>query len=76
MSVDVDAAVSIGGESASDSAGTDRSNGVYGIGGEFTLSRNFGIRLGWDRYAEVGSDDLAGDVDIDLFSLGLRYNFN
>ena len=76
MSVDVDATVSLGGESASDSAGTDRSNGVYGIGGEFSLSRNFGIRLGWDRYAEVGSDDLAGDVDIDLISLGLRYNFN
>ena len=31
---------------------------------------------GWDRYAEVGSEDQAGEVDIDLISLGLRYNFN
>lgn len=76
MSVDADVSVSIDGESASDSASTDRSNMVYGIGGEFSFGERFGVRLGWDRYAEVGSDDLAGEVDIDLFSLGLRYNFN
>ena len=55
--------VSIDGESASDSASTDRSNMVYGIGGEFSFDQRFGVRLGWDRYAEVGSDDLAGEVD-------------
>jgi OOP family OmpA-OmpF porin len=74
--VDADASVSIDGESASDSASTDRSNMVYGIGGEFSFSQRFGVRLSWDRYAEVGSDDLAGEVDIDLISLGLRYNFD
>ena len=76
MSVDADATVAFDGESASESAGTDRSNGVYGIGGEFSFNRKFGIRLSWDRYAEVGSEELTGDVDIDLFSLGLRYNFD
>jgi OmpA-OmpF porin, OOP family len=76
MSVDADVSVSIDGESASDSASTDRSNMVYGIGGEFSFSQRFGVRLSWDRYAEVGSDDLAGEVDIDLISLGLRYNFD
>jgi len=76
MSVDADVSVSIDGESASDSASTDRSNMVYGIGGEFSFGERFGVRLGWDRYAEVGSDDLAGEVDIDLISLGLRYNFD
>lgn len=76
MSVDADVDVTIDGETASDSAGTDRSNLVYGVGGEFSFNRKFGVRLGWDRYAEVGSDELAGEVDIDLISLGLRYNFN
>ena len=76
MSVDADVSVSIDGESASDSASTDRSNMVYGIGGEFSFSQRFGVRLSWDRYAEVGSDELAGEVDIDLISLGLRYNFD
>ena len=76
MSVDADVTVALDGESASQSAGTDRSNMMYGVGGEFSFNRKFGIRLGWDRYAEVGSEDLTGDVDIDLFSLGLRYNFD
>ena len=76
MSVDADATVSIDGESASDSVSTDRSNMMYGIGGEFSFNQRFGVRLGWDRYAEVGSEDQAGEVDIDLISLGLRYNFD
>ena len=76
MSVDADATVSIDGESASDGVSTDRSNMVYGIGGEFSFNRRFGVRLGWDRYADVGSEDQAGEVDIDLISLGLRFNFD
>jgi OOP family OmpA-OmpF porin len=76
MSVDADATVSIDDVSATDSVSTDRSNLMYGIGGEFSFNRRFGVRLGWDRYAEVGSDDQAGEVDIDLISLGLRYNFD
>jgi OOP family OmpA-OmpF porin len=76
MSVDADATVSIDGESTADSVSTDRSNLMYGIGGEFSFNRRFGVRLGWDRYAEVGSEDQAGEVDIDLISLGLRFNFD
>ncbi|MGH8242301.1 MAG: outer membrane beta-barrel protein [Steroidobacteraceae bacterium] len=76
MSVDADLDVTIDGQSATDSASTDRSNMVYGIGGEFSFNRRFGVRLGWDRYAEVGSEDITGEVDVDLISLGLRYNFD
>lgn len=76
MSVDADAAFSLDGESASAGDSTDRSNLVYGIGGEFSFNRRFGIRLGWDRYAEVGSDDVGIEVDIDMISLGLRFNFD
>jgi hypothetical protein len=61
-------------DSASDS--TQRSNGVYGLGGEYSFSRNFAVRLEWDRYADVGSEDIIGEADIDLFSLAIRYNFN
>ena len=38
MSVDADATVSIDGESASDGVSTDRSNLMYGIGGEFSFN--------------------------------------
>ena len=49
---------------------------MYGLGGEFSFSGRFGVRLEWNRYAEVGSEDLTGDTDIELISLGLRYNFD
>lgn len=40
------------------------------------MSNRFGIRLEWNRYASVGSEDITGDTDIDLISIGLRYNFD
>lgn len=76
MSVDADLTVSLDDEAVTDNASTDRSNLMYGVGGEFSFNERFGVRLGWDRYANVGSDDQAGEVDIDMISLGLRYNFD
>ena len=76
MSVDADVDVTIDGVPAADSASTDRSNLMYGVGGEYLFNERFGVRLGWDRYAEVGSEDLTGDTDYDLVTLGLRYNFD
>jgi len=76
MSVDADVDLTLDGVSESDSASTDRSNLMYGVGGEFLFNPRFGVRLGWDRYAEVGSEDLTGDTDYDLITLGLRYNFD
>lgn len=76
MNVEADLRVTIDGEAATDSVSTQRSNGVYGIGGEFSFNERFAVRLEWDRYADVGSEDLTGDVDIDFISLGLRYNFD
>jgi OOP family OmpA-OmpF porin len=66
----------IDGVPASASDSTQRSNGVYGLGGEYSFNRNFAVRLEWDRYADVGSEEIIGESDIDLFSLALRYNFH
>ena len=49
---------------------------MFGAGGQFNISERFGIQLEWDRYVEVGSEDITGESDIDLFALGLRYNFD
>jgi OOP family OmpA-OmpF porin len=76
MSVDAEASVSIDGTSAADSASTDRTNMMYGAGADLSLGHRLGLRLEWNRYAEVGSEDLLGDTDIDLVSLGLRYSFD
>ena len=45
---------------------------MFGVGAEFNLSKYFAIRLGWDRYMDVGTENVTGDIDADLFSLGLR----
>jgi OOP family OmpA-OmpF porin len=76
MSVDADVAVSIDGEPAAAEASTTRSNGVYGLGVEYSMSNRFGLRLAWDRYAGVGDEELMDDIDVDLFTLAVRYNFD
>ena len=54
---------------------TNRSNVVFGAGVNYDASDRFGLQLEWDRYFDVGSEEIVGESDIDLFSLGLRYNF-
>ena len=76
MDVDGEAAATIGDVVTRDSASTTRSNFMFGAGGQFNISERFGIQLEWDRYVEVGSEDITGESDIDLFALGLRYNFD
>ncbi len=75
MNVDADIGLTLGGTPANDSASTTRSNAVYGVGVEYGIGDRFGVRVEWDRYADVGSEELAGDIDVDLITLGLRYNF-
>lgn len=45
---------------------------MFGVGAEFNLSKYFAIRLAWDRYMDVGTENVTGDIDADLFTLGLR----
>ena len=47
---------------------------TFGLGAGFQFTRNFGMRAEWQRYAEVGGDEI-GEVDIDVMSLGLLYRF-
>jgi OmpA-OmpF porin, OOP family len=54
---------------------TNRSNMVLGAGVQYDVSDRFGLSLEWDRYFDVGSEEIVGESDIDLFALGLRYYF-
>ncbi len=47
-----------------------KSDPMFGVGADFNLSKYFAIRLAWDRYLDVGTEDVTGDVDADLISLG------
>lgn len=45
-----------------------------GFGGRYDFNRNFGLRLEWQRYVDVGGETF-GDSEIDLISLGAIWKF-
>lgn len=75
MDVEGEASSTIGDVTDRISDSTTRSNLVLGAGGQYSFNDRFAVRLEWDRHFEVGSEDITGESDIDLFALGLRYNF-
>jgi OmpA-OmpF porin, OOP family len=72
--LNADGSVRITIEGSSDRAtqSSQKSDPVYGVGAEFALSKYFAIRVAWDRYMDVGTDDVTGDIDADLINLGVR----
>ncbi|MGH8203122.1 MAG: outer membrane beta-barrel protein [Steroidobacteraceae bacterium] len=54
------------------SQSSQKSDPVFGIGAEFSMTRHFTLRLAWDRYLDVGTADVSGDIDADLITLGIR----
>lgn len=72
LSADGTARVVLGGNSQQASQSSQKFDPVFGAGAEFSVTRHFAIRLAWDRYLDVGTDDVTGDIDADLITLGLR----
>ena len=48
---------------------------TYGLGVQYDVSREFGIRGEWQRYGKLGGGNLGGDFDIDVLSIGAIYRF-
>jgi len=61
-------AVAVGNASAS------RSGLLIGAGATYDFNRNVFARVGWDRYAQLGSDD-TGKGHADVYSIGVGYRF-
>jgi OOP family OmpA-OmpF porin len=56
-------------------ASSDHSTDLtFGAGVKYAFTPNIGARLEWQRYQKVGGDN-TGTENIDLWSLGLLYNF-
>jgi OOP family OmpA-OmpF porin len=66
------ARITVDGTSARASQSAQKSDPMFGVGVEYDLTRHFAIRLGWDRYLDVATQNVAGDTDADLYSLGVR----
>ena len=77
--------VSFSGVGASYSASESGFKPSFGIGAEYALNKQFSLQLAWDRYTALGKSTGALqsatgpvktiDVDVDLLSFGVRYNF-
>lgn len=56
--------------------GTNRSAATYGLGGEYDITPQVGLRLGWDRYgASVSSVGFTNNFNVHVWSLGILYKF-
>ena len=64
--------ITLDGSSQRASQSSQKTDPMYGLGAEFNVSKNFAIRVTWDRYLDIGTKDIAGDVDADLMTLGVR----
>lgn len=57
-------------------SGSNRSAATYGLGGEYDLTPQVGMRLGWDRYgAAVSNVGVTNNFNINVWSVGILYKF-
>ena len=57
-------------------SGSDSSSGLtYAIGAGYDFTRNFGLRAEWQRYTDVGGNNVGGETDADVMSIGVVYRF-
>jgi len=54
-------------------ASEDNSGLVYGLGGEWALSKDWSVRGEWQRYDNVGGGGLGFKTDIDVLSAAIVY---
>lgn len=73
---DVEARVAVvaGGAAATASADDDSFEAKFGVGLSYDFTEQFGARLEYERYNDVG-DDNTGEGDVDLWLLGVYVNF-
>src|SRR5712691_4332545 len=48
---------------------------TFGLGAQYDVTREAGVRAEWQRYKNVGGDDTGGKSDIDVISIGLIWRF-
>lgn len=48
---------------------------TYGVGVTWTVSEPIGVKLGWDRFGNLGAPYTTGQFSVDVLALGLVYTF-
>ena len=67
------ARITFEGETNRASQSSQKADPMFGVGAEFSVTKYWAVRVGWDRYLDVGTADVAGDTDADVISLGVRF---
>ncbi len=67
--------LSASGSSGSLSESSTDSDLHWGIGAGYDFDKNFGARLEWERFNDVGNKDKTGEMNVDLLSVGVVYKF-
>ena len=57
------------------SASNSDVNAKVGVGAGVDFTPNFGMRIEWERYFELGDDSVGGKSDVDLVSVGIVFRF-
>jgi OOP family OmpA-OmpF porin len=69
---EVEASVAGVGSGSLDETNTDL---TYGIGAQYKVNRQLGIRAEWQRYTNLGDNGTIGEADVDVMSVGLIWRF-
>ncbi len=72
LQADGRARLTLDGDTNSAGQSSQKTDLVYGVGAEYAFGRYSAVRLSWDRYTDVGTNDVSGDIDADMISLGFR----
>ena len=72
--VEVSGSGTIGATTIPVSEKDDNTDLTLGVGLKFDITRNISLRGEWQRYLDVGSEDI-GESDIDVLSLGVLFRF-
>lgn len=48
---------------------------TFGIGAEFWVAQNIGLRLQAQKYKDIGNDSTTGKSDVNFYSVGVEYRF-
>jgi OOP family OmpA-OmpF porin len=48
---------------------------TFGLGGQYDLGGNLGVRVEWQRYTDVGAGSVGQPNDADIISVGAIYRF-
>jgi opacity protein-like surface antigen len=56
--------------------GADGFDATYGLGVQYNVNKDVGLRMEWERIKEMGHEGTTGKIDADLITIGVTYKFN